>query len=87
MQLRLAKNMGFCFGVRRAVDMATGAAKERGRVYTLGELIHNREVFDELEKEGVYSISSIDELPYISKEMVEEFKQEAEHEINVKLEI
>lgn len=63
MQLRLAKNMGFCFGVRRAVDMATGAAKERGRVYTLGELIHNREVVDELEKEGVYSISSIDELP------------------------
>ena len=63
MKLRLAKNMGFCFGVRRAVDMATGAARERGRVYTLGELIHNRQVVSELENEGVFAISSIDELP------------------------
>lgn len=63
MQLKLMKNMGFCFGVRRAVDKARRLAEEKGRVYTLGELIHNRGVIEELSEEGVLPIGSIDELP------------------------
>ena len=63
MKIIPAENMGFCFGVRRAVDMAVSAAKEHGRVYTLGELIHNRSVVNELAEEGVIPISSIEELP------------------------
>ena len=63
MRLILAQNMGFCFGVRRAVDMAKKAAAERGRVYTLGELIHNGTAVKELEASGVIPISSLDELP------------------------
>ncbi|MBR0136511.1 MAG: bifunctional 4-hydroxy-3-methylbut-2-enyl diphosphate reductase/30S ribosomal protein S1 [Clostridia bacterium] len=63
MQLILAENMGFCFGVRRAVDIAVKAAGEKGRVYTLGELIHNREVVGELSQKGVIPIESVDELP------------------------
>ena len=61
MRLLTAKNMGFCFGVRRAVDMAAEAARERGRVYTLGELIHNREVVSELAEKGVVPIDSLDQ--------------------------
>lgn len=63
MRILTAKNIGFCFGVRRAVEMAKAAARERGRVYTLGELIHNHTAVEELEHEGVLHIDSLDELP------------------------
>jgi 4-hydroxy-3-methylbut-2-enyl diphosphate reductase len=42
MKVLLAKNSGFCFGVRRAVEMAEALANERGTVYTYGHIIHNR---------------------------------------------
>ena len=63
MQVIAAKNMGFCFGVRRAVDMAKEAAERKGRVYTLGELIHNKSVISELEDMGIIPIDSVDKLP------------------------
>ena len=43
MQLFLVKDGGFCFGVRRAVDMAEQAAARYGHVDTLGPLIHNEQ--------------------------------------------
>jgi 4-hydroxy-3-methylbut-2-enyl diphosphate reductase len=63
MRLITAKNMGFCFGVRRAVDMAKKVAAAHGNAYTLGELIHNGAVVSELAEEGIVPISSLDELP------------------------
>ncbi len=63
MQIITAENMGFCFGVRRAVEMAEKAAEENGKVYTLGELIHNKSVVNELASRGIVPISSLDELP------------------------
>jgi 4-hydroxy-3-methylbut-2-enyl diphosphate reductase len=45
--------MGFCMGVRRAVEMAMEAAEAGGRVYTLGPLIHNPQVLDSLANLGV----------------------------------
>ena len=43
MELILVKDCGFCFGVRRAVDMAEQAAAAYGHVDTLGPLIHNEQ--------------------------------------------
>ena len=43
----LAKTAGFCFGVRRAVDMAYGIAG-RDKVYTYGPIIHNETVVEDL---------------------------------------
>lgn len=63
MRLILAENMGFCFGVRRAVNMAQEAAAKNGSVYTLGELIHNTRAVNELKERGVFPISDLDELP------------------------
>lgn len=60
MRLITAKNMGFCFGVRRAVDLALTEAAERGKVYSLGELIHNRQVVAELGEKGIVPIDSLD---------------------------
>ena len=70
MNIILAKHAGFCFGVRRAVDITKETAKQvygesenaqsgmRPRVFTYGELIHNKTVVEELAAEGITAISS-----------------------------
>ncbi len=62
MRVLLAKNSGFCFGVRRAVEMAQQCAGERGKVYTYGNIIHNEQVVAELETQGVYSVNDLSSL-------------------------
>ncbi len=62
MQVTVAKSAGFCFGVRRAVDMAQSLAREaEGDIYTLGPIIHNEEVVEELKQRGVLVLSSVQE--------------------------
>ena len=41
MSVTVAKTAGFCFGVRRAVDLAEQQAKKNGKIYAYGEIIHN----------------------------------------------
>ena len=61
MKVTLAKNAGFCFGVRRATETVERLLKEGNRrVATLGHLIHNRLYLEDLASRGVASIS-IDE--------------------------
>lgn len=55
-----AKRAGFCFGVKRAVDMAFDVAKKSKSVYTLGPIIHNPQVIEKLKSEGVRPVESID---------------------------
>ena len=62
MRVIVAKNSGFCFGVRRAVETAEALAAERGRVYTYGPVIHNEDVVRELEEKGVFSVDSLEAL-------------------------
>ncbi|CDC12506.1 4-hydroxy-3-methylbut-2-enyl diphosphate reductase [Clostridium sp. CAG:413] len=54
----LAKTAGFCFGVDRAVNMAYELANSDARAATLGQLIHNSLVTDDLAAKGVRIISS-----------------------------
>ena len=61
MQVILAKTAGFCFGVKRAVDMVYEQA-EHGDVYTYGPIIHNEEVVKDLEDKGVSIIHNEEEL-------------------------
>ena len=63
MNVILAKSAGFCFGVKRAVDMVYKEA-ERGDtpIYTYGPIIHNEEVVSDLEAKGVRVIEDVDEL-------------------------
>ena len=54
----LAKNAGFCFGVKRAAEMTEELLSEPGlRIYTLGDLIHNRLYIRSLAERGVRSIN------------------------------
>ncbi|WP_300348944.1 4-hydroxy-3-methylbut-2-enyl diphosphate reductase [Clostridium sp.] len=56
-KITLAKNAGFCFGVKRAVDEALKYQKEFDKkIYTLGPLIHNNDVVNYLEDNNIYAI-------------------------------
>ena len=54
----LAKSAGFCFGVKRAVDMVYDQIKKGGNIYTYGPIIHNDTVVKDLEGKGVRIIES-----------------------------
>ncbi|MDT5296696.1 MAG: hypothetical protein QOJ76_3576 [Acidobacteriota bacterium] len=58
MQVLLAEEYGFCFGVERAVEMVEGALAEGATVRTLGPLIHNTQEIQRLEAEGVRTIDA-----------------------------
>ena len=50
----LAKVAGFCFGVKRAVDIANAARAERsGRMTLLGPIVHNEQVIERMQTEGI----------------------------------
>ena len=57
MRVVLAKNAGFCKGVKNAVDTAIKLAEEHGKIFTLGELVHNELVTEYLRKKGAICIS------------------------------
>lgn len=60
MRIEIARGAGFCFGVNRALELAHKAAGFGG-AYTLGPLIHNRQVTDSLEKEGIRIAETVEE--------------------------
>ena len=53
MMIRLAEGIGFCFGVKRAVAMAEAALKKNTPIYSLGSIIHNRQVVESLGAKGL----------------------------------
>ena len=63
MKLLVAKNSGFCFGVRRAVDICHREAALKDCVYSWGKIIHNELVVEELEREGVHPVESLEQVP------------------------
>lgn len=64
MKLFIAKSAGFCFGVKRAMDMAINAAKKYPKhLYTLGPLIHNPQAVEFLESLGVKVEDQIENIP------------------------
>ena len=62
MTIRIAKSAGFCYGVRRAVEMAEKAAAQ-GPVFLLGHVTHNDHVIRRLENMGAVTISAPEEAP------------------------
>lgn len=71
MSIKLAKHAGFCFGVKRAMDIVIESAeKSDNKIYTLGPLIHNEQVVEYLENKGVYAIDHIEDIPNKSKVII-----------------
>ena len=69
--VRVAKSAGFCFGVKRAVDMVYAQLETndgiKDPIYTYGPIIHNEEVVKDLEKKGVFVINTMEELDDITE--------------------
>jgi len=52
-KIKIAQSSGFCFGVKRAIDLAEKVAGNNKKVYTFGPLIHNPQEVKRLDKEGI----------------------------------
>ncbi|MEG2866953.1 MAG: 4-hydroxy-3-methylbut-2-enyl diphosphate reductase [Terrisporobacter sp.] len=65
MEVKIAENAGFCFGVKRAMNMAWDELENKGdsQVYSLGPLIHNKQAVDKYKEKGLIEIDSLDEIP------------------------
>ncbi|MFH0855597.1 MAG: 4-hydroxy-3-methylbut-2-enyl diphosphate reductase [Candidatus Omnitrophota bacterium] len=59
MRVNLAKSAGFCFGVKRALDIAFTTARTGKKVYMLGDIVHNEAVVKEVEKSGIKKIARL----------------------------
>ncbi|MCQ2485953.1 MAG: 4-hydroxy-3-methylbut-2-enyl diphosphate reductase, partial [Clostridia bacterium] len=70
MEIKLAKTAGFCFGVNRAVDMLYKMVDGGERVCTLGPIIHNPQVIDDLSQKGVVIADSPETVPENTKVVV-----------------
>lgn len=63
MEIIVGKNAGFCFGVQRAVDAVYDLLKEEGReLYSIGPLIHNEIVTNDLKSKGLIEINDYSEI-------------------------
>ncbi len=62
MKILVAKDAGYCFGVRDAVNLAYDTAKDHGEVYMLGTIVHNEKVVEDLSKAGTKVVDKIDEV-------------------------
>ncbi len=64
MKVKVAKNAGFCMGVRRALDLVLNAARDLQPdeiIHTYGPLIHNNQVLEILEKRGIRCLQEVEE--------------------------
>lgn len=61
MEIIIGKNAGFCFGVKNAVDNTIEELNDKKEVYCLGELVHNKQVTNELISKGAIFINDIEE--------------------------
>ena len=62
MEIKLADEKGFCFGVRRAFELAETAVKENSSLESLGAIVHNRQVVDYFQERGIRIIKNLDEM-------------------------
>lgn len=63
MEVVVGKLAGFCPGVSNAVKKTLEIANQEKNIYCYGELVHNRQVVEELEKNGVVTVEDIEEIP------------------------
>jgi 4-hydroxy-3-methylbut-2-enyl diphosphate reductase len=62
MKIEKADKIGFCFGVKRAIDILEKVARERGGVETLGAVVHNRQVLQKLAELGVSVARKVEDI-------------------------
>jgi len=63
LKIFLAKDSGYCFGVRDAVNLAYKTVDKEGEVYMLGTIVHNEKVIEDLDASGAKIVDSLDDVP------------------------
>jgi 4-hydroxy-3-methylbut-2-enyl diphosphate reductase len=63
MKILVAKDAGYCFGVRDAVALAKKSGANYDEVYMLGDIVHNEKVVIDLSREGSKVVKTLDEVP------------------------
>ena len=63
MKILVAKDAGYCFGVRDAVKLAKKSGADFDEVYMLGDIVHNEQVVSDLSKKGSKVVKNLDEIP------------------------
>src|SRR3989344_5278087 len=63
-EIKVAKHAGFCFGVKKAIEVAEEIAQNNsGSTYVLGHLVHNEKVIKKLEEKGIIFVENIYDIP------------------------
>lgn len=62
MKVLVAEKCGFCLGVKNAITLAKETLVKQEKVYSLGPIIHNKEVVEELSRAGLETVESVDEI-------------------------
>jgi 4-hydroxy-3-methylbut-2-en-1-yl diphosphate reductase len=62
MHIEKAERTGFCFGVKRAIDILSQAAARHGSIVTLGAIVHNAQVTEKMARLGITVSASLEEL-------------------------
>ncbi len=62
MEIIIGKESGFCFGVKRAVDGVENEVKTKGKIYCLGEIVHNEVVVKRLKEKGVIFVDDLEDV-------------------------
>ncbi|MGL5346986.1 MAG: 4-hydroxy-3-methylbut-2-enyl diphosphate reductase [Peptostreptococcaceae bacterium] len=64
MEVKIAKEAGFCFGVKRAMKMAWDELENKNTgIYALGPLIHNKQAVSKYEEKGLVTVEKIEDVP------------------------
>src|SRR2546423_1020782 len=61
MKVLLAREVGFCFGVKRAINLTRQALAEKNDVFIVGDLVHNKAVIQDLESRGLHQVETYTE--------------------------
>jgi 4-hydroxy-3-methylbut-2-enyl diphosphate reductase len=61
-EIEKARELGFCYGVRRAIKIIQAAAKEHEGISTLGPIVHNRLVVEKLADMGISSVNNLSQV-------------------------
>lgn len=64
MEIVIGKSAGFCYGVKNAVESAKSDLElSKGRIYFLGDIVHNKQVIEEFKSNGAVFVEDINEVP------------------------
>jgi 4-hydroxy-3-methylbut-2-en-1-yl diphosphate reductase len=64
MQVHIDQSSGFCFGVERAIEMAETEISDSGKVFCLGEIVHNPAELNRLKNAGLSTLDVINQIDY-----------------------